>query len=253
MKRAAFSLLLAGCLQTTGGQLVTFEAEAVGTPEAASFTTPKGYDVVLSRARLFVGAVYLNQTNPSNYALETSCILPGIYTGEVRGSLTVDALDGSAQPFPVTGNGTDAPTRAAELWLTDGDVNDTRSERVVLEAEGTASKGDAGWPFSAVFTIGSNRKQPPRDPALPGSRPICKERIVTPIPTDLTLGEGGTLRLTIDPRLWFSAVEFSELTPSSSAPARFEFIDDSASAGQPDIALYNGIRAAKGPYAFTWR
>jgi hypothetical protein len=247
MKRLALIALLgaAACAQSTGGSLVAFRAEAVGTPAAAAFTSGKGYDVTLSRARLFVGAVYLNQTNPADWSLETSCILPGIYSGEVRGSLDIDALSAEPQPFPADGNGTDAPVRAGELWLTDGDVNDRDSKAVVLDVQGVASRGGASWPFTAAFTIGLNRKQPPRDSTLPGSRPICKERIVSPIPTELTLGKGGTLRLVVDPRAWFSTVEFSELQGTS-------FIDDSAMAGQPDTALYNGLRAAKGPYTFEW-
>lgn len=246
MRRALLALLCSGCVQTTGGNLVTFFAEAVGTPAAASFTSGKGYDVTLSRAQLFVGAVYLNQSNPSDYSLETSCILPGIYSGEVRGSLQIDALSGAAQPFEAAGNGTDAPVRAGELWLTDGDVNDSDSKKVVLDVAGVASKGGMSWPFTAAFTIGANRKQPPRDAALPGSHPLCKERIVTPIPTELTLEEGGTLRLVVDPRAWFLSVEFSELIGAG-------FVDDSATAKQPDVALYNALRAAKGPYRFEWR
>jgi hypothetical protein len=249
MMRGLLVLLFvaSACVQTTGGNLVTFSAEAVGTPAAASFTTGKGYEVTLSRAQLFVGAVYLNQSNPAEHTLETSCILPGVYSGEVRGSLTIDALSGAAQAFPTQGNGTDSPVRAGELWLTDSDVNDDDSRKVVLDVEGVATRGGGmPVPFSASFTIGKNRKLPPRDPALPGSNPLCKERIVSPIPTELTLKEGGTLRLVVDPRAWFSSVEFSELGGAT-------FVDDSATAKQPDIALYNALRAAKGPYTFEWR
>lgn len=246
MKRALLLLLTSACVQTTGGNLVTFSAEAVGTPAAASFTSGRGYAVTLSRARLLVGAIYLNQSNPSDHTLESSCFLPGVYSGELRGSLLVDALSGDVQPFPVQGNGTDAPVRAGELWLTDADVNEPDSKTVVLDVQGVATRGGMAFPFTAAFTIGNNRKQPPRDPALPGSQPICKERIVTPIPTELTLAEGGTLRLVVDPRAWFLSVEFSELKGQ-------QFIDDSATAGQPDVALYNAMRAAKGPYTFEWR
>lgn len=239
-------LSLAGCVQTTGGTLVTFDAEAVGTPAAAAFTSGRGYDVTLSRAQLFVGAVYLNQSNPSDHTLETECFLPGVYSGEVRGSLRIDALSGTPQPFPVQGNGTDAPVRAGELWLTDTDVNEEDSRLVVLDVAGVATRGGTSYPFTAAFTIGQNRKQPPRDPALPGSHPICKERIVSPIPTELTLAQGGTLRLVVDPRQWFASVEFAELKGAV-------FADDLASAGQPDVALYNALRAARGPYTFEWR
>jgi hypothetical protein len=238
-------LLACSCIQTTGGELVSFQLDAVGTPAAAAFTSGRGYDVTLSRARLFVGAVYLNQTNPADWSLETSCVLPGIYAGEVRGSLSIDALDATPQPFDAPGAGTGSPVRAGELWLTDGDVNDSDSRKVILDVAGTATKGGMSWPFSAAFTIGANRKQPPRDSALPGSHPLCKERIVSPIPTELTLEEGGTLTLFVDPREWFQSVEFSELKGT-------ELVDDYATAGQPEIALYNALRSAKGPYRFGW-
>jgi hypothetical protein len=239
-------LIVTGCGQTTGGSLVAFRAEAVGTPAAASFTSGRGYAVTLSRAELFVGAIYLNQSNPADWALETACTLPGIYSGEVRGGLNIDALSGAPQPFQAAGNGTDSPVRAGELWLSDGDVNAPDSHAIVLDVEGVASRAGMSWPFTGKFTIGANRKQPPRDAALPGSRPICKERIVSPIPAELTLAEGGTLVLVVDPRTWFASVEFSELTGA-------QLIDDTAAAGQPDIALYNGLKAAKGPYRFEWR
>jgi hypothetical protein len=245
----AVALVAQGCSPGTGGQLVQFSAEAVGTPEAQSFTTPRGYAVSLSRAQLFVGALYLNQVNPSNYSEETSCVLPGIYSGEVRGGVTIDALSAEAQPFEAAGNGTDAPSRAAELWLTDGDVDAEDSKKVVLEVEGVATAAPDAWPFLARFTIGKNRALPPRNPALYGSNPICRQRIVTPIPIELTLAENATVRLRVDPREWFNTVEFRELTASPEQPGRFDFLDDSSLAGQPDLALYNGLRANKGPYA----
>ncbi|MEW5740235.1 MAG: hypothetical protein AB1938_14985, partial [Myxococcota bacterium] len=80
MKRLALSLLfLSGCVQTTGGRLVEFSAQASGDPAVVSggplsFTTPAGFDVTLTRAQLFAGAVYLSQQNPQSYTLETSCI-----------------------------------------------------------------------------------------------------------------------------------------------------------------------------------
>ena len=165
--------------------------------------------------------------------------------------LRVDALSSEAQPFPVAGNGTSAPTLSGELWLTDADVNDTASKTVVLSVEGVATRRAMSWPFAADFTIGTNRATPPRNPALPGSNPICKQRVVTPIATELTLTRDATVTLTVDPRAWFSSVEFSELTVDPLDDTRFRFIDDSATAGQPDIALYNALHSLTGPYAFS--
>jgi hypothetical protein len=248
-----FALLCAACIPSTGGKRVQFQATANGLAEAAAFDTPSGYAVSLTRAQLFVGALYFNQTNPANYNQSPACILPGIYSGEVRGGLSVDALNPALQQFPVAGNGDTWPTHVAELWLTDADVNDTDSTRVVIDVAGTATKGADSFPFEGQLTIGSNRDTPPKNPALPGSSPICKQRIVTPIPAELTLGEGGTVRLTVDARRWFDSVDFSALTQAQASPLVYRFIDSTVQGGQPDVALYNAARAASDQtYRFEW-
>ena len=257
MKPAWLLLLLTGCVQTTGGEVVAFSAKAGGDPGIVTgapltFTTPAGFDVTLARARLTVGALYLNQQNPQNYSLETSCIQDGIYSGEVRGAVVVDALSPTPVDFPVQGNGTTAPTRAAELWLTGGDVFADTDATVLLDVAGTATPtaGGASFPFEGQLTISSNRVIPPRNPALPGSNPLCRQRIVSPIPVDATLSAGATLTLLVDPRAWFSSVDFSGLTKVTDAPLLYRFTDDQASSAQPDKALYNGLRAAVGPWRF---
>ncbi len=250
---ALLSLLLAGCVQTTGGSLVSFAAHAQGDPAVVTggplaFTTPRGFEVRLDRARLTVGAMYLSQQNPQSYTLEPSCIQPGLYSGEVRGGLTVDALSPTPQPFPVAGNGTDAPTRAAELWLTGGDLLAATDKTGILDVAGEASRGAERWPFTGQLTISSNRATPPRNPALPSSNPLCQQRIVSPIAFDATLAEGATVALVVDPRAWFVSVDFAELTPVAEAPGTYAFTDDGASSAQPDRALYNALRSAAGPY-----
>ncbi|GMU59031.1 MAG: hypothetical protein AMXMBFR34_07940 [Myxococcaceae bacterium] len=257
MKRLVLSFLfLAGCVQTTGGRLVEFSAQASGDPAVVSggplsFTSPSGFDVTLTRAHLFAGALYLSQQNPQSYALEASCLQPGVYSGEVRGAVRVDALSPTPAAFPVSGNGTDAQTLSAELWLTGGDVEADVDTTVVLDVAGTATRGPDSYPFEGAFTISQNRVTPPRNPALPGSNPLCQQRIVAPIPFDAQLAEGGTLSLLVDPRAWFASVDFSTLTKVSDTPLLYRFTDDSSSSAQADKALYNGLRAAVGPYRFT--
>ena len=257
MRRAALLLsVLAGCVQSTGGRLVEFEATASGPSDAVAgqlyrFTAATGFEVELSRAELFVGALYLNQSNPANYTAETACILPGIYSGEVKGGLRIDALNPADQAFPVKGVGTDAPTRAAELWLTAQHVNADDEQTVVLSVEGVATRGAEVYPFGANFTIGANRRTP-ASPALPGSNPLCKQRIVSPIAAQLTLAAEGALHLQVNPRRWFDNIDFAQLAPGQSDPTRFEFFDGPSSR-QPDVALYNALRSTSGPYEFTWR
>lgn len=246
-------LLLTGCIQTTGGRVVAFQAQASGDPAVVTgapltFTSPKGFEVTLTRARLTVGALYLNQQNPQSYSLEQSCIQEGIYSGEVRGGLTVDALSPTAQPFPVEGNGTDNPTRAAELWLTGGDLLADEDKTVLLDVAGVATRGAERFPFEGQLTIGTNRVIPPRNPALPGSNPLCRQRIVSPIAFDATLAQGSVVVLLVDPRAWFVTVDFAELTKLSDLPLRYRFTDTNDSSAQPDKALYSALRSASGPY-----
>ena len=98
--------------------------------------------------------------------------------------------------------------------------------------------------------ISSNRAVPPRNPALPGSNPLCRQRIVSPIAFDTQLVNGGTVSLFVDPRAWFWSVDFAALNKVSDAPLLYRFTDDEASSAQPDKALYSAMRAAVGPYRF---
>lgn len=250
-------LVLTGCIETTGGQAVAFMAQASGDPAVVTggpltFATPRGFEVTLTRARMTVGALYLNQQNPQSYALEQGCIQEGIYSGEVRGGLTIDALRPEPEPFPVTGHGTDALTLAGELWLTGGDLLADTDETVVLDVAGVATRGAEVFPFEAQVTISRNRVLPPRNPALPGSNPLCRQRIVSPIPFEVRLAEGGTLWLQVDPRAWFVSVDFAELVRVSDSPLLYRFTDDASSSAQPDKALYAALRSAVGPYRFEF-
>lgn len=251
MNRSLLALLFfSSCIESTGGNLVSFTAQARGVPEASQpFTTPAGYEVTLSRARVHVGALYFNQQNPQSYTLEQACVEDGIYSGEVRGGLDVDALDPAAQAFPVKGNGTDALTRTGTLWLTGGDVFADDDATVILDVAGTAtSSADAGvFPFEGQLTIGANRKLPPRNPALPGSNPLCAQRIVGPVAMNDRFSEGATVTLVTDARAFFAAVDFSTLAVDGGVSV---FTDSQASTAQADLTLFSALRSAGAPYRF---
>jgi hypothetical protein len=250
-------VLLTGCINSTGDALVTFRASASAAPEAGAvagqplrFTTPRGFDVTLTTARVFIGAVYLSTVEPTTASgsLEEPCVAPGVTTGEIRGGLEVDALDPQPQLFPSLGVGSTLPTRSASLWLTNGDINATDDRTIVLRVEGTATRGTEGYPFEGTVRIGNNRAIPPRNPALPSSNPICEQRIVTPIGFPVTLSEGATVRVLVDARALFNSVNFSTLEQLSSNPVKFRFRDDAATAEQADSALFNGLRSSAGTY-----
>lgn len=248
-------LLASGCGDTTGGARVLFAAAAAGPQDATGgpllFATSLGYSVTLDRAQIYVGALYLNQTVPTSGAQETGCITPGIYVAQVTSSLRVDALSPRPQPFPMGGQGIASEAKAGEVWLTSGDVNRVDDNTVIVDATGTAQKGGQTYPFEARLSIGRNRAIPSMDPAYPGTNPICKQRIVSLIPADLTPQEGGTLLLRIDPRVWFDTVDFSQVPKVQDSPALYRFSNRNDNAA--DLSLYqNGVRARSGVYSFSW-
>ncbi|MCG3173019.1 MAG: hypothetical protein GMKNLPBB_01195 [Myxococcota bacterium] len=243
---------------SAGSGLLEFDAFAAGPADIAAnqplkFRNGRGYAITLERATLWMGALYLNRSRPSAGAQETSCIQPGIYMLEVREGLRVNLLDPNPQQFPRRGNGTEDPAVNGEIWLLgpNNDVNAQEDPTVIMEAAGVAEKDGVRWPFEARFTIGGNRAIPQRDPFRPGADPMCKQRIITGIAADFTPRDGGGLLVRADPRAWFRNVEFAELQADPEKPGQYRFLDRSE--GQPNIALYEGLRANTGVYEFTWR
>ena len=246
MIRAAAVLALTAC-GTTGGNSVTFDVAAAGPVGGiGGFDNNFGWHVTLDKAHLHVGAIYLDLAVPISGAQSTSCILPGIYTAEELSGIDVDVLSPELQSFPTRGEGTDDEARTGEVWLVGSDINAgtdvdpaTGQPTVVASVSGTASNALLAINFSATVTVGSNRAIVSSDPSMPSAHPICKQRIVTPIPIDLAPIQDGTLVLRIDPRLWVQQVDFSGLAPPSAIPD-----DNSTTASQ---ALFTGIH---GPAAF---
>jgi hypothetical protein len=230
-------VLASAACGTTGGHVVTFDVTAQGAPDAAVIDTALGWHVQLAQAKLFVGAVYLNLDVPISGSQETACILPGIYTAEELYPLEIDVLSTSPQLFPQPGTGTDDVARTGEVWLTSGDVNAEADPQTIAHIAGTATKGAQTIAFSSDITIGvANRGIPSSNPAEPSQHPICKQRIVSPIPIDLHPRNGGALALTVSTEQWFANVDFTQL------PADGVFPDDNSNVASKN--LFDGLRAA---------
>ena len=110
---ALLALAFTGCVGSTGSSLFTFEAAAAGPEDAAggelSFVSPRGFEVKLHKAKLHVGALYLDAAIPISGAGNTECIQPAVedalvYVAEVTRELEVDALDPRPQAFPGLGD-----------------------------------------------------------------------------------------------------------------------------------------------------
>jgi hypothetical protein len=256
-RRLALAMLtLPACLGTTGSSIVSFPMSAAGPADAVdgqslTFDTGRGWHVELTKATLHIGAVYLDESVPVSGAQDTSCILEGIYAAQETSGLDVDVLSPDPQPFPAPGNGTSSLAVAGEIWLTGGDVNASDDATIIVDVAGTASQSGTSYPFTASVTIGSNRAVASTNPALPGANPICKQRIVAPIPVDVVPSSSGTLLVRVDPRVWFGDVDFSQMEETTDTPPTYVIPDDDAT--QPGTALFDGIHASAGVYTFAWQ
>jgi hypothetical protein len=259
MKRALFAgaiaFALVACVGTTGGAVVDFPAAAAGpadaTGDALLFQNDRGFSITLARATLRVGAVYLDAALPVSGAQATACVLPGTYVAQVTTGIEVDLLSQVPQKFPEGGHGTTTSALAGQVWITGGDVNDATDETPILQIAGTAEKDGKSYPFTGTITIAENRQQDTSSGAAGGS-PICKQRIVSPIPTNVQVDGAGGLLLRIDPRLLFTNVDFSQLVATS--PGMYAFSDDPSSSTytQPSINLYANLHSGGAVYAFSW-
>lgn len=254
-----FSLLW--CTGTTGYKLVTFYVAARGPADAGpgyTFTNDRGYQIALSRAVIHIGAMYLDESVPTSGTAEGTCTLPGTYVGEVLGGRDIDMLNPGIQPFPVTGEGSTIPAAVGQVWLSGPDVTasgQTAPQSIlpdVLDIAGTATKDGTSIPFAGAISIEPGRGMPNR--VLPGSNPICEPRIVGKIIVHITLSQGGTLILHLDPKVLFTNVDFSTLPKISSDPPVFAFSDKGNSdSDQPSRNLYANLRASGDVYRFEWQ
>lgn len=200
----ALGLAALACNGSTGDRLITFTAYAKGATGAAQPFTVGDYSIQLTEAKMLVGAVYVDESPLGNQAGGPVCIAPDVYAAQVPGPVEVDLLSDQPQEFSVYGQGTADTGLSWQMWLTDGDVNESNRAHVV-DLQGTATRVSDGTtiPFAAIVTINDNRIVTTVNPADPGANPICKERILLVGGLDETFFEGGTLTVTIDPRPWF--------------------------------------------------
>jgi hypothetical protein len=100
----------------------------------------------------------------------------------------------------------------------------------------------------------------PRNTGLPGEVQICQTRIVSGIPANLTLADGGTLVLGVDPAALFVGVPFTDL------PAAATVTTGCVPRTKTDRCVTNTTRTSNvssntlfknmtsyGPYGFAWR
>ncbi len=256
---ASLVALSVACVGSTGGDVIDFPAAAAGprdaTPGRLELVNDRGWHVVLTKATLHIGALYLSQSEPVSGAQATACILPGTYVAQVTAGRDVDLLSPAPQPFPRSGHGTTLEAIVGQVWLTGGAVDQTNDATPILLLEGTADRDGDVRPFKGQITISTNRLE--QGGTTAGSNTICKQRIVSPIPTSITIQHAGGLVLRIDPRTLFVNVDFGALVKFSSD---YGFSDDPSQTDpksptvytQPSANLYENLHAGTGLYAFEW-
>lgn len=250
------ALLLAGCQNTTGGARIQFRVAAAG-PDLDPAVIPTflnllDFDVTLSRAVLHIGAIYLNENpNISTADDQFGCYGGGRNVGQVLGGLDVNLLSPDPQLFPLIGEGTQSHARAASVWLSGTQrVDVTEDPQVILSIAGVAQHADQRYPFEGALTISRNRLVPPQVPETPGVNPICKERIIAPIPVSLRLAGDGLLLVRIDPFDLFAVTDFSQLRRDPLNPLQYRFSDRVDN--QADLNVYANLRTAS-TYHFFWQ
>jgi len=245
-----FTAALAACIGTTGSEIVSFKTFGAGPAGVQNhqldFVNGHGWAISLTTAKLHIGAVYLNRSVPVSGGQERACFLPGVYVGQVLDGADIDTLDPNPQPFPNPGHGTADLAVTGEVWLTGGRVDEDEDRTTIAEVAGTATRDGVSMRFEGQVTIGKNRIPAETDPARPGANPVCAARIVTPIPIDVVLANGGSLLVRADPRGWFANVELGDLQPVTPTSDLRRFSDDNSD--QPSTNLYGGLRAATGVY-----
>jgi hypothetical protein len=258
---ACAPLLTLACVGTTGGDVVDFPVAGAGPLDARTgspleLVSSRGWRVVLTKATLHVGALYLSQAQPVSGVQNSSCVLPGTYVAQVTQGMDVDLLSPAPQRFPAPGHGTTLASLVGQVWLTGGPVDAASDATPILVLEGTASRAGDVRPFTGRITISTNRQQ--AGGASAGASTMCKQRIVTPIATPgLVLQQEGGLLVRIDPRALFVNVDFGALGKTRDG---YAFSDDPSDIdpaspsyyGQPSVNLYQNLHAAGGLYTFAW-
>lgn len=228
----ALTLALASaCGDTTGSQRVSFAVEAAGPERDAaqplSFDNDQGWTITLTEARVALGPVYLNTLAPlegglwrrigdallpSAYAHGGSHLASGRIVGQVTTQVEVDALAPAFAAIPGGGDGVGDAALTAEVWLYN---RDGALGGAAMRVAGVARRAEVEVPFEGSLVV---------DQSLVSTGGTLDEaRRVRGIPAALTLVDGGSLRVRVDPRGWFEGADFSELARGTTRDGRYRF------------------------------
>jgi hypothetical protein len=241
---------LAACATSTGGERVTFDAEARALVDAPGplVYDDDGWTVTLTEAELFVGPIYLWSEEPllevrrrwrfgwvSTAWAQADQFDAGFITGEITDQVALDLLD----PEPVAlepGEGIAGPSRSAEIWLEPGPGG-----APTLTLVGEAEQDGLVVPFVGELTL---------DEAWfdveGGENPLIQRR-VRGIPWDARLSRRGGVEIAVDPTALLRGLDWEALAATPLVDGRHAI----APGTQPGNVLRDRVRQTGRDRAWT--
>lgn len=237
-------LLLTDCGGSTGGGLIEVPIACGGVAREAAgpltFTTPLGWQVQLTRARMALGPLYFNVAPPP-----TSAFRGGVVLLELTRQQVVDLLDPSLQQLQEPLRGQTGHAVSVEIGLLPPDETSSQADRDLLDegfawVEGEASREGEVIPFAGALTIDRSLVTP--------QAPLASLQRVKGASVDLAFGEEPfRLEMRVDPTHLFDTADFSLIRSGPLDDAgRRGWIVKSAFQAQ----LIAGARAQTGVYGF---
>lgn len=265
-----------GCTGSSGNERFAFSAEAgavaTDNPVTSGFTNDFGWEIVLARASMHLGPVYLNTVAPVRAQrglrglrlireahADESHLGNGLVVGEVLGDLDVDLLAPSLTPFPVRGQITGDEVRTAEIRFWPGPNVDPESpsKTPVLSVAGTARREGESIRFEGNLVL--DETWLPN--AQPGDRnflTLTDIRAVRGIPAPITAEEGGALEVRVDPRRLFATANFAQIRDNPRVPTnpdvRALVQGNGGATGTDQVmrSLFDAVRSIR-TYEVRWR
>lgn len=265
----AFALMVAGCVGGTGGERFEFEAFAVGSPSAASFTNERSWQLSLSVAELTIGPIYLNAAPslranevswwsrlvPTAYAAGDDHMQSGRVLGEVLAQVRFDALSATPVAFPQLGSATRERVRTSDIWFypPSGLASEaTKNVPATLRVVGVAQRAGQRVAFRGDLVLDDSWLPE----VLPGSRAsqtVQSLRQVRGVPSEFLPVAGGHLEVRVDVRELFRGADFSSLSANAQDPDGTRVL--SQKRGTTDQVMTNlnqGLHSTTGPYRVQW-